>query len=479
MKPGKHIHFVGIGGIGMSGIARVLLQLGYQVSGSDLKSNSITKTLQELGATIYEGHRAENIQADVDTVVLSSAITDSNPEPRAAQERGLQIVSRSQMLGFLMRTRYGIAVAGTHGKTTTSSMTAHLMEYCGLRPTSVIGGEVYKLGSNAQLGCGPHLIAEADESDASFLELEPKIAVITNIDSDVNLSAPHFEGHNFDYDKTMDMIKKMFVDFMNRIPQDGKLILCADSDLVMEQRPLVDAPVITYGLSEKAELTATDINVRGFSSQCTVVLHGRRLGTMHLNIPGKHNIQNALAAVAIGLEVGLTFEQISQGLAAFQGVKRRFQILGEQNGVTVVDDYAHNPAKVMAALHAARCCAGAGRVIAVFQPHRYTRTKFLAHEFAEAFGDADLLLLTDIYSAGEVPIVGVKSEMLLEKIRQHGSCARTVHTPGQKEVIDYLRREARPGDVVMLLGAGDVGSWGPALLDFLVPPTAARQAAAI
>jgi UDP-N-acetylmuramate--alanine ligase len=475
MKPGQRIHFVGIGGIGMSGIARVMLQLGYQVSGSDLKASPITQNLQELGATFYQGHQASNIR-DVDTVVLSTAINESNPEVKEALDRGLQILIRSQMLGFLMRTRFGIAIAGTHGKTTTSSMVAHLLEYCQLRPTSVIGGEVYGLGSNAQLGAGPHLVAEADESDASFLELEPKIAVITNIDSDVNLSAPHFAGHNFDYDKTMAMIETMFVDFMRRVPLDGKLVLCADAPLVMEQRSKVSAPVVTYGLNPEADITAVDLHLKGFACQCTVVVRGRRVGSMRLNIPGKHNIQNALAAVAIGLELGLTFEQISAGLGAFQGVKRRFQILGTQGGVTVVDDYAHNPAKVMAALHAARCCTQ-GRVIGVFQPHRYTRTKFLAHEFAEAFDDADLLLMTDIYSAGEVPIVGVKTEMLIEKVRQGSSKARVVHTPGQKEVIDFLRREARPGDVVMLLGAGDVGSWGPPLLDFLTQPVTRRAAA--
>lgn len=475
MKPGNRVHFVGIGGIGMSGIARVLLQLGYQVSGSDLKSSAITRNLEDMGATIYQGHQASNI-GEVDTVVLSTAINENNPEVKEALERGLQIMIRSQMLGFLMRTRYGIAIAGTHGKTTTSSMVAHLLEYCQLRPTSVIGGEVYGLGSNAQLGCGPHLVAEADESDASFLELEPKIAVITNIDSDVNLSAPHFAGHNFDYEKTMGMIETMFVDFMRRVPQDGKLVLCADAPLVMEQRSKVTAPVVTYGLNPEADITAVDLQLKGFACQCTVVIHGRRAGSMLLHIPGKHNIQNALAAVAIGLELGLTFEQISAGLTAFQGVKRRFQIVGEQGGVTVVDDYAHNPAKVMAALHAARCCTQ-GRVIGVFQPHRYTRTKFLAHEFAEAFGDADLLLMTDIYSAGEVPIVGVKTEMLLEKVRQANTKTRLVHTPGQKEVIDFLRREALPGDVVMLLGAGDVGSWAPALLDFLTQPVRSRAAA--
>ena len=476
MTPGKRIHFVGIGGIGMSGIARGLLQLGYKVSGSDLKPTAIIQNLQQMGATFYLGHQAENIQ-DIDTVVLSSAITDNNPEVREAARRGIQMVSRGQMLAFLMRTRYGIAVAGTHGKTTTSSMLAHLLEFCQLRPTSVIGGEVYGLGSNAQLGAGPHLVAEADESDASFLELEPRVAVITNIDSDVNLSAPHFAGHNFDYDKTMRIIEQMFLDFMQRVPQNGRLVLCADSQLVMQQRDKLSAPVTTYGLSPEADVTAVDLQLEGFLTEFTVVYKGRRLGQISLKTPGKHNIQNALAAVAVGFELGLSFEQISAGLSAFQGVKRRFQILGTQAGVTVVDDYAHNPAKVQAALHAARCFNhGSGRVIGVFQPHRYTRTKFLAHEFANAFHDADILLMTDIYSAGELPIVGVRTEMLLEKVRQSGQ-PRAVHTPGQKEVIDFLRREARSGDVVMLLGAGDVGSWGTTLLDFLTPPVTRKAAA--
>jgi UDP-N-acetylmuramate--alanine ligase len=475
MEPGQRVHFVGIGGIGMSGIARVLLQLGWSVSGSDLKSTNITQRLAEMGARIYLGHQGSNVD-QCDVVVLSSAIGGTNPEVTAAEEKGLIIQTRSQVLGFLMRTRYGIAVAGTHGKTTTSSMVQHLLEVCGLRPTAVIGGEVYQIGSNAQLGAGPHLVAEADESDASFLELDPKVAVITNIDSDVNLSAPHFAGHNFDYDKTMDLITKMFVDFMNRVPNDGKLILCADAELLMKEAAGVDRPKLSYGLTPRADLSARDIELIGFESVCTVVLHGESLGQMKLRIPGRHNVQNALAAVAVGLEVGLEFPQISEALSSFQGVKRRFQILGDFDGVTVVDDYAHNPAKVQAALHAAR--AGArGRVVGVFQPHRYTRTKFLAHEFASAFEDADVLLVTDIYSAGEVPIVGVKAEGLVEMIRAHGKPATVLFTPGQKDVIDYLVRDCRTGDVVICMGAGDVGAWGNRLCDFLGPKRTARAAA--
>lgn len=476
MEPGQRVHFVGIGGIGMSGIARVLLQLGWSVSGSDLKSTHITQRLAEMGATIYLGHQATNVD-NCDVVVLSSAIGVTNPEVTAAEEKGLTIYTRSHVLGFLMRTRYGIAIAGTHGKTTTSSMTQHLLEVCGLRPTAVIGGEVYAIGSNAQLGAGPHLVAEADESDASFLELDPKVAVITNIDSDVNLSAPHFAGHNFDYDKTMHLITEMFVDFMNRVPKEGgQLILCADSELLMKEAHRIDRPQLSYGLTAAADLSARDIKLFGFESSCEVTLHGQVLGRMNLRIPGRHNIQNALAAVAVGMHVGLTFAQISAALQSFQGVKRRFEILGEFAGVTVVDDYAHNPAKVQAALHAAR--AGCkGRVVGVFQPHRYTRTKFLAHEFASAFEDADVLLVTEIYSAGEVPIVGVRAEGLVEMIRAHGKPAEVHFTPGQKDVIDFLVRDCREGDVVICMGAGDVGSWGSRLCDFLGPKRTARAAA--
>ncbi len=465
MNPDQHVHFVGVGGIGMSGLARVLLQLGWKVSGSDLKSSHITEGLVAMGATFYQGHQAENI-ANCEVVVLSSAIQHTNPEVAEAHRRGLTILSRSQVLSYLMNTRFGIAIAGTHGKTTTSSMVTDMLEKCNLRPTSVIGGEVMHIGSNAQLGAGPHLVAEADESDASFLDYFPKVAVVTNIDSDVNLSAPHFEGHNFDYEKTMEKIVSMFLDFMNQVPPEGKLILCADADLVLEQIPRITAPWMTYGLSPKADLTAKNVKLIGFTSTCTVVLKGEELGILRLQTPGRHNIQNALAALAVGLEIGLTFEQCSSALESFGGVKRRFQVLGDFSGVTVVDDYAHNPAKVMAALHAAKSGA-TGRVIGVFQPHRYTRTKFLAHEFAGAFVDADILVMTDIYSAGEVPIVGVKSEMLIDLVKNHAKNPIVVHASGQKEVTDYLLSTCQPGDVVITMGAGDVGSWGARFCDFL------------
>jgi len=474
MKEGQRVHFVGIGGIGMSGIARVLLQMGWTVSGSDLKQSQLTANLQDLGATIFIGHAAENV-ANADIVVLSSAIKPTNPEVVAAQERSLPIYGRAELLGFLMRQRFGIAIAGTHGKTTTTSMIAILLEANDLRPTVLIGGEVNDIGSNAKLGVGPHLVAEADESDASFLDLDPKIAVITNVDSDVNLSAPPFAGLNFDYEATMQKINEMFLEFMHRVPQDGKLVLCWDQDNLRTLIPQVDRPYVTYGLEPGADLTATHICLEGFGSTSCLTLRGQEVGILRLRVPGRHNIQNALAAIAVGLEVGLPLARILAVLESFEGVQRRFQILGEYGGVTVVDDYAHNPAKVKAALHAARSGAR-GRVIGVFQPHRYTRTKFLAHEFATSFEDADVLLVTDIYSAGEVPIVGVKSEMVMELVRRHGKPLQIVHTPGQKEVIDYCTRECLDGDVVITLGAGDVGSWGARLCDFLAQPLAQRPA---
>ena len=465
MKEGQVVHFVGIGGIGMSGIARVLLQMGWKVSGSDLKTSSITEGLRKLGATIFEGHQAENV-AKADVVVISSAIPSSNPELVAARELGLPLWGRAEMLGYLMRNRHGIAIAGTHGKTTTTSMVARLLDHAELRPTVIIGGEVNDMGSNAKLGVGPHLVAEADESDASFLDLDPKVAVVTNIDSDVNLSAPPFADMDFDFDKTMAKIEQMFTEFMRGVPETGSLVLCYDHEGVRRLGSQIEREKIFYGLSPEADLTCRNLVLKGFGSRCQVVLKGELLGELVLRVPGRHNVQNALAAIAVGLGLGLDFAQMKAALADFEGVQRRFQILGEFGGVTVVDDYAHNPQKVKAALHAARS-AKPRRVVGVFQPHRYTRTKFLADEFAAAFEDADLLLVTDIYSAGEVPIVGTNSKILIDKIRAHGVPTEVVHTPAKADVIRYLSSQCCEGDVVVTLGAGDIGAWGRSLCDYL------------
>lgn len=474
MKEGQHIHFVGIGGIGMSGIARVLLQMDWKVSGSDLKSSSITRGLTELGATIYEGHCAENVR-EADVVVLSSAIPAQNPEVVEAKRLGLTLYGRAEMLGFLMRNRHGIAVAGTHGKTTTTSMVACVLESAQLRPTVVIGGEVNDIGSNAQLGCGPHLVAEADESDASFLDLDPKIAVVTNVDADVNLSAPPFAELNFDFDKTMKKVEQMFTDFMQSVPDDGLLVLCMDHDRGRRLGLAVARPRLTYGFADESDVTCRDLVLKGFGSSCEILYKGKRLGRLRLKVPGRHNVQNAMAAIAVGLGLGIDFAVMARALEGFEGVQRRFQILGEFSGVTVVDDYAHNPQKISAALHAARS-AQPGRVIGVFQPHRYTRTKFLVHEFATAFEDADLLLVTDIYSAGELPIVGTSARTVIEAIRKHGKPTEIIHTPGKAEMIRFLSANCRPGDVVVTLGAGDIGAWGASLCDYLGNAAAKRAA---
>lgn len=465
MRQGQHVHFIGIGGIGMSGIARVLLEMGWKVSGSDLKSSSITGGLEEMGARIYVGHRAENVK-DVEVVVLSSAIPNENPEVQEATRRGIKMVQRCEMLAFLMKQKYGIAVAGTHGKTTTTSMVAKVLDAAAFRPTVIIGGEVNDMGSNAKLGGGFHLVAEADESDASFVHLEPKIAIVTNMDSDVNLSAEPFRDLNFDTEETMVRVKQMFEVFSNRLPEDGRLILCWDHDRVRELGAKIDRPTITYGFSSDADLTVKELELDGLRSRAEVVYKGQALGIMTLHVPGRHNVCNALAAIAVGLELGIAPATILSALAKFEGVQRRFQILGESNGVMVVDDYAHNPQKVEAALHAAKVAAtkSQGRVVAVFQPHRYTRTKFLYNEFLTSFHEADLLLVTDIYSAGEPPILGLRVENLVQEIGQKSPHVEIFHTPKEQDVMRRLDLVTRPGDIVITLGAGDVGRWGSRFL---------------
>ncbi len=465
MRQGQHIHFVGIGGIGMSGIARVLLEMDWKVSGSDLRSSSITGALEEMGARIYVGHRAENVR-EADVVVLSSAIPEDNPERREAERRNLEIVERSEMLAFLMKQKCGIAVAGTHGKTTTTSMVAKILDYAELRPTVIIGGEVNDFGSNAKLGGGHHLVAEADESDASFVYLEPRIAIVTNIDADVNLSAAPFRDLNFDSERTLARVEEMFVQFSEKVAPDGRLILCWDHPRVRTLAERVNRPKLTYGLGDGAELTVRNLKLDGLRSRSDLVYKGEDLGVLELRVPGRHNVANALAAIAVALELELPVNGILKALACYEGVQRRFQILGEREGVTVVDDYAHNPQKVAAALHAARTAVAqtGGRVIGVFQPHRYTRTKFLFDDFCCSFNDADVLLVTDIYSAGESPILGLRVEHLVEAISRETPQSEVFHTPSEIDVMRRLSLEARSGDLIITLGAGDVGKWGSRFL---------------
>lgn len=450
----KHIHFVGIGGIGMSGIARVLLEMGYKVTGSDLKESRILKKLETLGAKCYIGHRAENI-GDADTVVVSSAISPNNPEIVEAQAKNVRILQRAEMLGHLMKNRVAIAIAGTHGKTTTTSMIATIFEYSGLDSTVVIGGELNDIGSNAKLGSDPYFVAEADESDASFLYLWPFMAVVTNIDSDVNLNVMPYVAYNFDYEKTMEKIIQNFEEFINRVPSDGSVVLCADNENVRKILPRIYRKRQTFGFSRDADYRADQVKLSMFCSSSIIQYKGKVIGELKLRVPGRHNILNALAATVIGFEVGLNFKEIKSALYLFEGVQRRFQMLGEVSGILVVDDYAHNPSKIKAALHGART-GWNKRVIAVFQPHRYTRTMFLFEEFTEAFYDADILIVTDIYSAGECPIVGVKGENLANMIKKKAKNLEVLYIPRSEDVLSYLHKISVSGDLVITLGAGDI-----------------------
>lgn len=451
----KCVHFVGVGGIGMSGIARVLLQMGLKVSGSDLKSSHLTEILRSLGAKIFYGHSSDNLAPDVDLMVISSAIAEDNPELVEAQRRGIEIIHRGHMLSLLMKPLKGVAIAGTHGKTTTSAMIATIFKSANLDPTIVVGGELNSLGSNAEFGRGEYLVAEADESDASFLDLSPHIAIVTSIDPDVNLGTEAYSDCGYDYDLTAKRVEEIFVKFINGISEDGLLILCGDHHGVRDVLPLVRKKFITYGLGTDNDLHAVDVSLANYSSCCRVIYKGRELGELVLNIPGVHNIQNALAAIASGLEVGLEFKDIARYLANFGGVKRRFQIVGRGKGLTIVDDYAHNPSKIKAAIRAAHT-GDAKRVVVIFQPHRYTRTRFFQDEYCSSFNEADLLVITDIYSAGEVPIEGVSSAKLVEEIKKMGSVREVFYAPQEDDVLNFVQSNCREGDIVLFLGAGNI-----------------------
>ena len=455
----KMIHFVGIGGIGMSGIAEVLLNLGYKVSGSDLRASEITERLAALGGKIYFGHARENV-AKADVVVTSSAVHDDNPEVIEAHLRLIPVIPRAEMLAELMRMKYGIAVAGTHGKTTTTSMVATLLFKGGIDPTIVIGGRLNSIGTNAQLGQGQFLVAEADESDGSFLLLSPTIAVVTNIDAD-----------HLDFYSGIEEIKDTFVEFINKVPFYGKAVLCLDNANVAEILPRVKKRFTSYGLSAQADFRATEVRISGFSTSFVAHHLGVRLGEITFAMPGAHNVLNALAAIAVATELNIPFETIREGFASFGGVGRRFQMKGEVNGVMVVDDYGHHPTEVRATLSAAKS-GWDRRLVVVFQPHRYTRTKELFEEFVTAFHDADVLILTDIYPAGETPIEGVSAEALSARIRKHGQ--KDVTWISDRELLyQHLEGMLQPGDILLTLGAGNVVQIGEAMLKRL---TAAGEA---
>jgi UDP-N-acetylmuramate--alanine ligase len=449
----EKIHFVGIGGIGMSGIAEVLLNLGYKVSGSDLRRSEITERLAGLGGEIFYGHLRENV-AGAGVVVISSAVKNDNPEVQEARENLIPVIPRAEMLAELMRMKYGIAIAGTHGKTTTTSMVATLLGFAGIDPTIVIGGRLNSLGSNARLGQGKFLVAEADESDGSFLKLSPTIAVVTNIDAD-----------HLDFYSGIEEIKDTFVEFINKVPFFGLTVLCLDSDNVADIIPRVNKRFITYGLSAQADIRACDIKLEGLSTAFVAQYRGERLGEISFKMPGAHNVLNALAAIGVALELNIPFSVIQEGFRDFGGVGRRFQVKGEVRDIMVVDDYGHHPTEIRATL-AAATAGWDRRLVVVFQPHRYTRTKELYDEFVKAFHDAEVLILTDIYPAGEEPIEGVTAEALARSVRQHGQKDVT-HISDREELVGHLLEILKPGDILLTLGAGTIWQTGELLLQKL------------
>lgn len=443
----QHIHFIGIGGIGMSGIAEVLLNLGYRVSGSDLKETEITRRLQALGGEIFYGHQAENIKG-AEVVVTSSAVRPDNPEVLAARAALLPVIPRAEMLAELMRLKYGVAVAGAHGKTTTTSMVAHILAYGGLDPTVVIGGRLNSWGSNARLGQGSFLVAEADESDGSFLHLSPSIAVVTNIDLE-----------HLDFYKDLDHIKAHFLDFLNRLPFYGLAILCLDDPHIPSLISKLQKRYRTYGLTAQADLQAREVKQNGLVTQYRFFCNGKEWGEIRFKIPGLHNVYNSLAAIAVGFELEIPFQKIQEAFDCLEGVQRRFQIRGEYRGVTVLDDYGHHPTEIRATLNAVRGTWPERRIVVVFQPHRYSRTKALFDEFTTSFYQADSLFLLPIYPAGEDPIEGINSEHLLEGIKEKGH-RDTRLVSNRAEVIPALQDLLKAGDVLVTLGAGDVWKIG-------------------
>jgi UDP-N-acetylmuramate--alanine ligase len=455
----RRIHFVGIGGIGMSGIAELLANLGFAISGSDARRSDATVRLaQKFGVTLHEGHAAANV-GDADVVVFSSAVRPTNPEIAEAHRRGIPVIPRAEMLAELMRLRFAIAVAGSHGKTTTTSMVALVLERAGLDPTAVIGGRLSAFGSNARLGGGEYMVAEADESDRSFLMLWPSLAVMTNIDYE------HMESYGSFAD-----LQQAFVDFGNKVPFYGTVVACADDPNLAPVLPRINRPLVTYGLDHPgARFAGTDVELGAFGGRCTVQRragdHVETLGVLELPVPGRHNLQNALAVVAVADRIGLEFERVATALRGFHGAERRFERHGEAGGVLVVDDYGHHPTEIAAVIAAARASL-ARRLVVAFQPHRFTRTQQLLEAFGPAMKDADEIVLTDIYAASEEPIAGVTIEALADSVRRgSGKPVHVVRT--LDELVPALVRIARPGDAVITLGAGSIGTVPAKLIDAL------------
>jgi len=451
----KIIHFIGIGGSGMSAIAKVMLDMGYVVSGSDAQKSAVTLKLEQAGAVVCIGHSYENIN-DAQAVVVSTAISDTNPEVKAARDKKIAVYHRADVLAFLMGKQQGIAVAGAHGKTTTTSIIALMLETAGIDPTIIIGGELESIGGSSKLGHGAYLVAEADESDGSLLKLSPHIAVVTNIEND-----------HMDYYKTMDNILRTFNEFLQKLkPVDGLAVLCFDNSYVRDLASAINRRFVSYALEHEADYTARNIKSDGPMTSFDVYYHGALLGMIRICVPGKHNVANALAAVAVGVETGLSFQQISKGVSLFQGAKRRFQSKGRVKGVWVVDDYAHHPTEITTTLLGARQTEPK-RLICVFQPHRYTRTQFLCQQFGSAFTPADILILTDIYSAGEQPIPGINGEKLKAEVESQTD-QRVIYIPDKDKIARYLAEIVEPGDLVMTMGAGNIYQAGEELVERLM-----------
>ncbi|NRH28309.1 UDP-N-acetylmuramate--L-alanine ligase [Pseudomonas sp. MS19] len=456
MRRIRNIHFVGIGGAGMCGIAEVLLNLGYQVSGSDLKASAVTDRLEKFGAKIFIGHQADN-SAHADVLVVSSAVNTANPEVASALERRVPVVPRAEMLAELMRYRHGVAVAGTHGKTTTTSLLASVFAAGGLDPTFVIGGRLNAAGTNAQLGTSRYLIAEADESDASFLHLQPMVAVVTNIDMD------HMSTYEGDFNK----LKKTFIEFLHNLPFYGLAVMCVDDPVVCEILPHVARPTVTYGFAEDADVRAINVRQEGMRTFFTVLRPDREPLDVSVNMPGNHNVLNSLATIAIATDEGISDEAIVQGLSGFQGVGRRFQVYGElpvEGGeVMLVDDYGHHPREVAAVIKAVRGGWPDRRLVMVYQPHRFSRTRDLYDDFVQVLGETNVLLLMEVYPAGEEPIPGADSRQLCHSIRQRGQLD-PIYIERGVDLAPLIKPLLRAGDILLCQGAGDIGGLAPQLL---------------
>jgi UDP-N-acetylmuramate--alanine ligase len=451
----QRLHFVGIGGSGMSGIAEVLINMGYKVSGSDLRESEATRRLAAMGARVAAGHDAANL-GEAEVVVISDAVAATNPEIAEARRRGVPVIRRAEMLHELMRLKYGVCVAGTHGKTTTTSMASLILQQGGLDPTIIIGGVLGALGSNARLGQGEYFVVEACEAFGSFLHLSPAVAVVTNIDND-----------HLDYYQNMDSLRDAFVRFVNKLPFYGFAVVCGDDPGVREILPRLERKVLRYGFGEGSHYRAVDVQVRGMGSSCELLQEGRSLGRLALKVPGRHNLLNAVAAAAVGLELGLSFEDCAKALAGFTGAHRRFQVRGQQGGVTVVDDYAHHPTEVAATLAAARATLQpGGRLLVAFQPHLFSRTRDLYEAFAQSLSAADQVFLCDIYPSRELPIPGVTTQLIVDALKARGF-AQAFYAPLRDQLLEPALKALKPGDLFLTMGAGTIDALGPQVLDGL------------